>query len=71
MLTVANSPGLSIFEFLARGYIRVEANQDSDKVTFASNFMLGLAKEYTQTLVRLKSQLEHTVWFRIVTRVGR
>ncbi len=52
---------MSIYEYFARGYIRTETNQDGDKTTFASNFILDLVNRYVKTLVNYKEQIEQNV----------
>ena len=58
---MTNNPNMSIAEYLARGYIQIECNQDFDKVTFASNYVKELVERYIKTVIKNKSQIEKNV----------
>jgi len=68
-LAITNNPKMSILEYFSRGFIKIEANQDSDKTTFASNYVLDLANRYIRTLVKYKTQIEDNVFYSILSNL--
>ena len=58
---MTNTPNLPFLELLVRNFIKVEANQDGTKVSYASNYIMDLVNKFLDILKRNKKTIESTV----------
>ncbi len=59
-MAITNNPNMTIMDFFVRSYIKLEANQEGTKTTFASNYMMDLVNKYFDILKRNKDVIEKT-----------
>lgn len=64
-MVVTNNPDITLLECFIKGYVKVEANQDGNKVTFASNYALELVNEYLYKIKKYKKIIEEQVYYLI------